>query len=503
MPDSPPLLEVARICKGFPGVTALSDVSLTLDAGEVLAVIGENGAGKSTLMKILAGIQAPDSGEIRIDGRSERIDSVHDATALGIALIHQELNLCDNLDVGANIFLGREPGRWGWIDRAAIRRDSQAILNSIGLEAKADAIVRGLSIGQQQLVEIAKAISTKARIIIMDEPTSSLSQKETERLFAMIDQLRQRGVSIIYISHRLSEIRRIADRVEVLRDGRNAGRLNRDEITHQAMVQRMVGRDLSSFHPHRPHPPGDIALRVDGVRTFAFPHHAIDLQVRRREIVGLAGLVGAGRSELLTTLFGIHRPLAGRVLVNGRRIALDQCRHAIDAGLALVPEDRKAQGVIGEMRVRENLSICQLADLARWGTLIDYRRERESTAEMTGKLGVRTPSIEQFVKLLSGGNQQKIVIGKWLARTPSVLMMDEPTRGVDVGAKQEIYRLMDELAAAGAAIVFASSDMEEILAMADRIFVMHEGRITGELTRDQFSEQAVMSLATGLVGLAG
>jgi ribose transport system ATP-binding protein len=494
-----PILEVIRVSKSFPGVAALSDVSLQLNRGEVLALIGENGAGKSTLMKILAGIQTPDAGAIRLEGQTQRIQSVQDANRLGIALIHQELNLCDNLDVASNIFLGREPRQFGFINHRKLRDDGQAILQSIGLATPPETIVKTLSIGQQQMVEIAKAISTNARVMIMDEPTSSLSQKETDRLFDMIDQLRKRGVSIIYISHRLSEIKLIADRVEVLRDGRNAGGLSREQITHEAMVQRMVGRDWSSFHPHQPLSPGAVALDVRGVRTFAFPHHEVNFQVRRREIVGLAGLVGAGRSELLTTLFGITRPLAGQIVVAGRPIAAENCRQAIDAGMALVPEDRKAQGVVVDMNVRENMSLCRLKQLTRSRLFIDHRRERQSVTELTDKLGVRTPSIEQFVKLLSGGNQQKIVIGKWLACAPKVLLMDEPTRGVDVGAKQEIYRLMDQMAAADAAILFVSSDMEEILATADRILVMHEGRLTGELARPQFSEEAVMNLATGLV----
>lgn len=493
-----PILEVKSVSKRFPGVDALRDVSMALFAGEVLAVIGENGAGKSTLMKILAGIQRPDRGEIWMDGRAEQIDSVHDAQRLRIALIHQELNLCDNLDVASNIFLGREPRRWGLVRHRDLQARGQSVLNSIGLRIPAETVVRSLSIGQQQMVEIAKAISTDARIIIMDEPTSSLSTTEANRLFDMIGQLRERQVAVVYISHRLSEIRRIADRVEVLRDGRNAGGLTREQISHSAMVQLMVGRELSSYHPHVALQPGDIALDVRRVRSYAFPAHEVSLQVRRREIVGLAGLVGAGRSELLTTLFGVHKPLGGSVWINGEPAALENCRQAIDAGMALVPEDRKAQGVIVEMRVRENMSLCQLHRQARAKHFIDHRLESESVSELTSGLGIRTPSIEQFVKLLSGGNQQKVVIGKWLACQPSVFLMDEPTRGVDVGSKQEIYRLMHDMAQQGAAILFVSSDMEEILGMADRIIVMHEGQIAGELARSEFSEQAVMSLATGL-----
>jgi ribose transport system ATP-binding protein len=496
--SSPPVLEVLRISKRFPGVEALRDVSLTLNAGEVLAVIGENGAGKSTLMKILAGIQPADAGEIRLLGLPRRIDSVSEATRCGIALIHQELNLCDNLDVAGNIFLGRELRRFGFLDRIRMRAEARTFLQSLGLATSPDTVVRQLSIGQQQMVEIAKAISTDARIVIMDEPTSSLSQAESDRLFGLIDQLRGRGVSVIYISHRLSEIRRIADRVVVLRDGQNAGELSRDQITHEAMVELMVGRDLAGFHSHQPLPPGALALDVRGVRTYAAPNHAIDLQLRRGEVVGLAGLVGAGRTELLTTLFGIHPPLAGQIRVGPRMQRVESCSQAIAAGMALVPEDRKAQGVIVEMNVRENTSLAFLSRQARGRIFVDHTRERSKVAETTARLDVRTPSIEQCVKFLSGGNQQKVVIGKWLACGPHVFLMDEPTRGVDVGAKQEIYRLMNQLASGGAAILFASSDMEEILAMSDRILVMHEGRIAGGLDRNRFSEQAVMRLATGL-----
>ena len=492
------VLEVDRISKRFPGVQALSDVSLQLHANEVLAVIGENGAGKSTLMKILAGIESPDQGEIRVAGRTARIDSVHEATRLGIALIHQELNLCDNLDVASNIFLGREPRRWGFIHHASVLAGGRSALASIGLETPPEKRVSDLSIGQKQMVEIAKAVSTSARIIIMDEPTSSLSHRETQKLFELIGQLRRRGVSIIYISHRLSEVQQIADRVVVLRDGRNAGELNRHEINHSAMVQLMVGRELSSFHPHQPQAPGEVVLRVKSIRTTAYPQHRTSLELRRREVVGLAGLVGAGRSELLTSIFGVTPPLEGEVFVEGRKMDLEHCRQSIDAGIALVPEDRKAQGVIVQMCIRENVSLGRLSKLTRWGSFIHHERERSIADSQSRELQIKSSSIEQVVQLLSGGNQQKVVIGKWLTCQPRVLLMDEPTRGVDVGAKQEIYRLMHDLAVGGATILFASSDLEEILSMSDRILVMHQGCLMGELQRPEFSEQAVMKLATGL-----
>ncbi len=492
-----PVLQVERISKRFPGVVALNQVSLQLYPGEILAVIGENGAGKSTLMKILAGIQTPDDGQILLDGEVRQIQSVQQAQQLGISLIHQELNLCANLDVGANIFLGREPGRFGWIDRNAIRRESRVVLEAIGLDVSPDVLAGELTIGRQQMVEIAKAVSTRARILIMDEPTSSLSQRETGKLFGIIRDLKSRGVSIIYISHRLGEVEELADRVVVLRDGQNAGELRRGEINHEQMVRHMVGRELASFHVRKPGRRGPSVLQLDGIQTQAFPGRPVSLEVFGGEIVGMAGLVGAGRTELLTTIFGITPPLSGQIRVAGRNVPVRDCRIAIQNGIGLVPEDRKAQGVILEMAIRENITLPTLRRLARMG-MIDARRDRQRASELRQQLGIKSSSVEVPAKQLSGGNQQKIVIAKWLALQPRLLLMDEPTRGVDIGAKQEIYGLMDELAQSGVAILFVSSDMEEVLGMSDRMLVMHEGNLAGELARHEFSEEAVMNLATGV-----
>ena len=493
----PPLLEVRQVSKRFPGVLALSEVSLTLGEGEVLAVIGENGAGKSTLMKILAGVQLPDSGTTLIDGRPVVLDSVKTALHSGIALIHQELNLAENLPVGANIYLGREPNRFGIIDRRQINADAQRVLQQIGLEIDASDALSELSIGQRQLVEIAKAMSVNARVLIMDEPTSSLSAGEAEKLFEVVKDLRSKGVSIIYISHRLGEVSELADRVAVLRDGQNAGDLERKEIRHDNMVRLMVGRDISQFYARTSHPIGDVVLEVDRLRTPTWPAHPLSFSLRAGEIVGVAGLVGAGRTEMLRTIFGIDQPVSGHVKMDGIEIELDSPRSAIAAGIALVPEDRKLHGLVIDMTVRNNVSLAGLFKNRLRGGFLNRSVEKEDTQQMIRDLRIKTPNESQIVRFLSGGNQQKVVLGKWLAMKPRILLLDEPTRGIDVGAKQEIYQLMESLAEQGMAVLFVSSEMEEVIGMSDRAIVMHEGKITGELQRSELSEESIMQRATG------
>lgn len=495
-PDEVPLLEVERVTKQFPGVKALGDVDLILNRSEVLAVIGENGAGKSTLMKILAGVQPEDSGEIRIDGESVQLKSVETALAHGIALIHQELNLADNLDVGSNIFLGREPLRFGLVDHGRIHRESKQFIDSVGLKVDPATIVRELTVGKQQMVEIAKALSINARVLIMDEPTSSLSQHETDNLFEVIKDLRSRGVSIVYISHRLGEVKELADRVTVLRDGENAGELARGEITHDAMVSLMVGRDLSAFYQHTPRKPQATVLKATDLRTPTHPKHALNFEVRAGEIVGVAGLVGAGRTELLETLFGVTPAVDGTIDIGGKTVTPQNPIEAIRAGIALAPENRKQQGLILEMAVRENMSLPSLRRDQKNGFL-NRKKEADISTAMIEQMRIKTPNAEQAVQYLSGGNQQKVVLGKWLAMEPTLLLLDEPTRGIDVGAKQEIYGLMEKLAQKGVAILFVSSEMEEVLGMSDRALIMHEGRLTGELLRDELSEESIMQLATG------
>ena len=490
------LLEVNGISKSFSGVQALDSVDLKLEVGELLAVIGENGAGKSTLMKILAGVLRADSGQVALEGRPVEIRSVPDALGHGIALIHQELNLAPNLDVAANILLGREPRTSIFVNRREMRREAQRYLQLVGLDVEPTILVGSLTIGQQQLVEIARALATNARILIMDEPTSSLTQPETERLFGVIHQLQKRKVSVVYISHRLGEVRALADRVEVLRDGQNAGSLVPPRITHEEMVRLMVGRDVSLFYHQLERKPGKPALQVEDLHTAAHPLHALNFQVRAGEMLGIAGLVGAGRTELMQTLFGVVPPASGILRVKGTSFRPKSPLEAIRRGLALVPEDRKLQALILDMATRINLSLASLRRDQKRGFL-NRRLELDLARDMTRRLSVKLTGLEQPVRYLSGGNQQKIVLGRWLAMLPDVLLLDEPTRGVDVGSKDEIYRILERLAADGLAVVFVSSEMEEILGLADRVLVMHQGAIRGELQGDSLTEEEVMRLATG------
>jgi len=495
------LLEVRDIRKHFPGVQALDGVGFDLSSGEVVAIVGENGAGKSTLMKILAGVQPPDSGQILLDGQPVRFTAVADALRQGISLIHQELNLADNLSVAANLFLGREH-LWGGPLRfrqdRRMEQESVALLARLGLSCRPDTPVKRLAVGQRQLIEIARALSLRVRILIMDEPTSSLTQSETDRLFEVVDRLRAEGVAVLYISHRLAEVQRLADRVVVLRDGRNAGNLHKAEISHANLVRLMVGREPSQFFQKQQVPPraGPPRLEVRELRYAGGPATPVSLQVRGGEIVGLSGLVGAGRTELAEALFGIRHVIGGAVLLDGQPVHIRHPREAIEAGLLLVPEDRRAHGLVLESSVQHNIGLPNL-DRLSWLRLVAVGREADLTRTMCQRLGVRTPSLRQTVGLLSGGNQQKVVLGKWLARRPRVLLLDEPTRGIDVGAKSEIYALMEELAREGVAILMISSDLEEILGMSDRVLVLHQGRLAGTLDRAGLSEEAIMHLATG------
>jgi len=499
-----PLLEMRGISKRFPGVVALDQVDFHINASETVALIGENGAGKSTLMKILGGIFTPDSGEIRIDGAPVKISSVHDAINLGIGFIHQELNVLDNLDIAANVFLGREPVRAGWmrplklIDRRRMNAETKAHLKRLGLDLSPDTLLSQLAIAQQQLVEIAKALSLNARLLIMDEPTSSLTLAETARLLQIVRELRTQGVSIIYISHRLSEVGEIADRVVVLRDGRNAGTLSRNEITHDRMVQMMVGRQLQhNYVPPRRAPTANY-FEVRDLETRRYPGRKISFTLSSGEILGFAGLVGAGRSEMAQAIFGVDEKRSGKLFLEGKELRIESARDAIQHGIYLVPEDRRQAGLIVESTICENISLPALRRYAANG-LVAPERERSAAGEVCSRLNVKAASLETLVKNLSGGNQQKVVLAKWLQLEPKVMIFDEPTRGIDVGAKAEIYELMRGLANSGVGVIVISSDMEEILGLSDRLAVMHEGRITGVLERDECAEENVMRLAVGIV----
>jgi ribose transport system ATP-binding protein len=491
------LLQARDVSKRFLGVQALDRVSVDFRAGEVVAVMGENGAGKSTLMKCLAGVHEPDAGTLSWMGQSVRIGSARRAEQLGIAFIHQELNLCSNLDISGNVFLGREIRRWGgFLDGSAMRRRTAALLARVGLRADPQTPVASLSIGQQQLVEIARALSQDARMVIMDEPTSSLTAGEAATLFGVVRDLRSQGICVVFISHRIPEVMSVADRVVVLRDGRNRGELDRGEISPEAIVSLMVGRDLASGASRPGRNRGPALLEVKDLRTSAWPDRPVSFSLHAGEITGVAGLVGAGRTELARAVFGIDRPVAGRIAVAGKALPPGNPRAAIAAGIALVPEDRKEQGLILDMAIRDNLSLPGLVRFQRGGLVRDASIDAMAT-EMTARLSVRTTGIAKAVGELSGGNQQKVALGRWLVLDPRVIILDEPTRGVDVGSKREIYALMESLAARGAAVLAISSDLEEVLRISDRIMVLHEGAVAGTLDRAAATEEAVMRLATG------
>lgn len=502
MTMSVPLLRLSGITKRFPGVIALQNVTFEAYPGEVIALLGENGAGKSTLMKIIGGVYQPDEGQLEISGQPVVIRNVQDATKNGIAFVHQELNLLDNFDIGSNVFLGREPKRglsfFPSVDTASIHARTQPFLDRLGLGISSRTPLAQLSLAQRQMVEIARALSLEARFLILDEPTSSLTLGETQKLFEVVHDLKREGVTVIYISHRLSEVAELCDRAVALRDGRNSGELVRAEMTHERMIAMMVGRNLervrrktSAVEVNSPGPP---RLEVRNLRTQRFPNREVSFMIRPGEIVGMAGLVGAGRSEVAEALFGVVPALGGEVLLDKVPVRIKSTQEAIKNGLALVPEDRRRTGLIVEDSIRSNVSLPALQIMSRLG-LVQGNVETRTAQEVKEQLGVKAPNVEVAARNLSGGNQQKVALGKWLARKPRVFIFDEPTRGVDVGAKAEIYTLMRRLAVEGASILMISSDMEEVLAVSDRILVMSEGSLTGELTEDHISEENVMALA--------
>lgn len=492
-----PLLNAVSISKSFAGVHALKNVSFEARAGEVHALIGENGAGKSTLIRILAGAVAPDSGSIEIDGRMVEHSDPLTAKTLGIAAIYQQPALFPDLTVAENIALGAEPGGlWRRVHWARRRARCAELLAGLGAQVGPDTVAAGLSLPEQQMVEIARALGAQAKVLIFDEPTPSLTNREVDNLFRVIRSLRDQGVALVYISHRLEELFEIADRVTVLRDGANIGTHTMAEVNRETLIRMMVGRELSAVFPKRPVPLGAVRLEARNLGSRDAGIHHINLSVRSGEIVGVAGLVGSGRTELAEVLFGLRPADAGEILVNGREVRIANPRRAIELGIAHVPEDRRRHGLIMQMPVAANTSLADLDAVSRHGFL-DFKKENATAARFVERLGVRTRSIQDSVDKLSGGNQQKVSLSRWLATNPSVLILDEPTQGVDVSAKAEIHALLCDLAEQGLAILMISSELPEILGMSDRIAVMHAGTITGVLDGSEATQEKILAMALG------
>lgn len=492
-----PFVEAAHICKRFGGAIALDDVSISLRHGEIVGLVGENGAGKSTLIKVIAGIHQPDSGELRLDGQACAIPDVPSAWRRGIVLVHQELSVADNLTVVESMFLGREVrNRAGWIDRGKQRGLCAPILSRLGVPFAPETPMASLSIGQRQLVEIARALLLESRLIILDEPTSSLTPTDAERLFTVLRQLRERGTGILYVSHRLPEIEALCDRVVGLRDGRNSGELVPPDISADQMIRLMVGRDLERPAVHDAPASGEVLLRATALRLRTGDPGGMDFEVRAGEVVGVGGLMGSGRTRLANTLFGLQRPVGGTLTICGSSGPSKSPRAAVRRGVALVPEDRKTQGLILDDTIQSNcdLPVLPMVSKLAWP---DRTRLRELAARAMSILGIKAPSARTMVSALSGGNQQKVAIGKWMGTQPRLLILDEPTRGVDVGAKSEIYRQIRQLADQGMAVVMVSSDTPELLSIPDRVLVMHQGRLAGELPRARMDEASFLRLATG------
>ncbi len=491
-----PIVAMKNITKEFSGVTVLKDVNFHIYEGKIMALIGENGAGKSTLMKILTGVYTKTSGEVLLSGKPVNFQSISDSQEQGIAIIHQELNLVGDLSIGENIFLGREPvcaaGNINW---KRLYREAEQWLEKLGLHENPRTLVRDISVGKQQLVEIAKALSLDAKVIIMDEPTGALTVSETEKLFEVIRDLRAQGRSIVYISHRLNEIFEICDDVTVLRDGRFIGEKPVTELDEDAIIEMMVGRKLEDQYPRVHCEMGDTALEVKGL-TNRFVQGA-SFRVRRGEIVGIAGLMGAGRTELARTIYGIYKADQGEILVEGAPVKIHCPTDALKQGIAYVSEDRKANGIILGMSVRENISLASLKRFCGKMGNLHHRQEEETAREYIKGMSIKTSGSRQLLKYLSGGNQQKVSLAKNLNVEPRVLILDEPTRGVDVGAKKEIYELINQFKQKGMSILMISSEIPEILGMSDRVLVMHEGKIAGELSMEEASQESIMSLAVG------
>ena len=494
--DTGVLLEMKNITKAFPGVRALDGVSFTLKKGSVHALMGENGAGKSTLMKCLFGIYSVDSGEIYLDGDRVSFKSPNDALQNGVAMVHQELNQATKRNVMDNIWLGRYPTRLGFITSEREMYDkTKAIFDDLGIKTDPRRIMSTMSVAERQMAEIAKAVSYDARVIVLDEPTSSLSEREVEHLFAIIDKLKKRGCGMIYISHKMDEILRISDEITVMRDGKHIATEPSENMTMDRIIKLMVGRELTEMYPKKTNSPGEVILRVEGLSSRHNHVKDVSFNLRRGEIIGFAGLAGAGRTEVIENLFGISERESGKIFLDGKEIKNRDPREAIKNGFALITEERRATGIFGILDICENTTVSGLKKYLRFGLLSD-RLRKEDTDWAIRSMNIKTASQKTQIKLLSGGNQQKVIIGRWLLTEPEILMLDEPTRGIDVGAKYEIYQLIDALAAKGKSIIVVSSELSELLGICDRIYVMSSGRIAGEVDAKETTQEELMTLAS-------
>ena len=489
------LVQMKNIAKSFSDTKVLKGVHLELGHGEILALLGENGAGKSTLMKILSGIYSKEEGEIYLDGELCHFQNPKEAQNKGIAIIHQEMNLCNDLTVSENIFLGREIRGTLQLSRKKMDEEAQRILDSLGVPMKATDLAGDLKVSEQQMVEIAKALSEEAKVLIMDEPTSALSRKEIEDLFRVIRRLRDEGRGIIYISHRLDELRAIVDRVTILRDGENVISAKLSDLSIDDIIRHMVGREIQDKFPHLSCEKGVEILRVENLEAGPKVRN-ISFSLYEGEILGIAGLMGAGRTEMTRALFGVDEKSAGKVYLYGKEISIRSPKDSIEHGMALIPEDRRKDGLCTELSIRENIALPNLDSLSGPFSALSKEKEKQLSGQAMQSLNVKAESEEMIAKNLSGGNQQKVVLGKWLVRNPKVILFDEPTRGIDIGAKVEIYQIMNELKKKGVGVLFISSEMEEVLGMSDRILVFCDGRITGELSKEESSQENILKFAT-------
>ena len=496
------LLELKGVCKSFPGVKALDNVQLALRPGTVHALMGENGAGKSTLMKCLFGIYKMDAGEIYMNGQKIQVDNPDEAMKLGIAMVHQELQPVPARSVAENLFLGRFPvkkiGPIQMIDHKKMYEDTAYWLHEVKMDFNPKAMLGDLSIGQMQSVEIAKAVSHQAKVVIFDEPTSSLSDNEVEALFRIMNDLRDKGVAMVYISHKMDEIKRIADDITIMRDGTYVGTWPASELTTDQIIAKMVGRELTNVYPERKNEPGDVILEVNdlcSIHENSFQH--VSFNLRKGEILGFGGLVGAQRTELLEGIFGIRGIESGEIKINGTLVKIKKPSDAMKAGIGLITEDRRGNGIFGCLSIKDNVGVSVYNKYLKAGFMLDHKRINGVVDDSIKKLRIKTPSMKEHIANLSGGNQQKVIVARWLANDPDILIMDEPTRGIDVGAKHEIYEIMNDLAAQGKAIIMISSEMAELLGMSDRVYVMCDGKLRGEITeKEEMTQAKVMSYAT-------